>query len=56
MGFFPFQVPKCLLSFNPPIILQGIPNDLTCFLNVSLQFNKSAVILLSPYDPREAAS
>ena len=33
-GFF--QVPKRMFPFNPLVIMQGSPNDLTCFLNRTL--------------------
>ena len=32
-----FQVRESPLPLKPTIILQGVPNDLTCFLNGPLQ-------------------
>lgn len=49
-GFF--QVPKRPFPFNPPVIMQSIPNELTCFPNEPLQFIKNYIIPLLPYDPR----
>ena len=34
-GFF--QGPEHPFPFNPPIIMEGIPNDLMCFLNAPLK-------------------
>jgi hypothetical protein len=50
-GFF--QVPKRPFPFDPSVILQGIPNDLTCFLNGPLQVIKNQIIPLPPDDPRK---
>ena len=43
-----FQVHEHPFPFNPPIILQGIPNDLTCFLNKPLHVVINQIIPLSP--------
>ena len=53
-GFF--QVHEGPFPFNPPIIMQGFPNDLTCFLNGPLQVVKNQIISLSPNDPWKTTS
>ena len=51
-----FQVLKGPFPLDPPIILQGVPNDLTCFLNGPLQIVENEIIPLMPDNPRNTAS
>ena len=39
-----FQVYESPFPLNPTIIVQGVPNDLTCFLNGPLQIVKNQII------------
>ena len=46
-----FQIRESLFSLNPTIILQGVPNDLTCFLDGPLLIIKHKIILLALDNP-----
>ena len=48
------QVCDSPFLFNPIIILHGVPNDLMCFLNGSLQLIKHRVVLLALDNPWKA--
>jgi hypothetical protein len=45
-----------MFPFNPTIIMQGIPNDLTCFHIGPLQIVKTQSISLVPDNPRNTTS
>ena len=48
-----FQVRESLLPLNSIIILQGVPNNLMCFLNGPLKRIKNQIIPLVPNNPRK---
>lgn len=45
-----------MFPLNPIIILQGVPNDLTCSLNGPLQSIKNPIIPLASNDPWNSTS
>ena len=47
------QIWKSLLPLDPTIILQGVPNDLMCFINWPLQSIKNHIVLFVPNTPRK---
>ena len=53
-GFF--QVHKSPFPFNPTLIMQGVPNDLTCVLNGPLHIIKNQIIPLALDNPRKTTS
>ena len=46
-----FQIREGPFPFNSTIIMHGVPNDLTCFLNGPLQIIEHEIILLAPDNP-----
>ena len=46
-----FQIRDSPFPLNPPIIMQGVPNDLTCFL-----YGPLPIIPLAPSNPRKTTS
>jgi hypothetical protein len=51
-----FQALESLFPLNPTIIMQGIPNDLSCFLNEPLQIIENRIISLVLVNPQDTAS
>ena len=39
------------VSLNPTVLMQGVPNDLMCFLNEPLLIVKHKIVPLAPYIP-----
>lgn len=50
-----FRVLEYPFPFDPLIIMEGIPNDLTCFLDGSLQIVENQIHPLPPNDPRKTS-